>query len=125
MQRLILLAENERLEEVFKEYEQYMADLIRNHTKMYYVKIGRFYVTKFNPDAAMYEDYIQKTSNPFIQTMSKVALDGVANKLSGLNILEETEYKVVESQEKGMVGIVFNPLSEERLEQVLRVINEE
>lgn len=126
MQRLILINENyDGLDEIFNKYENYIADMVRSHTKTYWVKLGKFYVTKFNPDVVTYEDYILKTSNhPFIRPLSKYELLQVATKLSGLNILTENDYKIVKTVDKGMLGIVFMPMEETKVQEVVRLIEE-
>ena len=121
MQRLILVAEGESLEDIFNAYEHYAIKMIIEHTKMLYTKAGRFYVTKFNPEAKAYEDYIQKTSNPFIHYTTKNQLLNMTNNvIPGLNLFEEKDYEVVKSREKGMIGIVFNPMEEDKIREVLQ-----
>ena len=122
MQRIILIAEGEILEEIFRTYEEFAIQDLKQHTKKYFNTLGRFYVTKFSPDAQVFEQYYNKTSNPFIQTMQKHQLLNVTTLLSGLNLIENKDYTVVRSRERGILGIVFNPLEQETVDAVIGLI---
>ena len=117
MQRLIILTEDCSIDTIIKIGEKYWKNLFINNTKMYYTKLGKFYVTKFNPDVELYEDYIQQNNKPFIQTITKELLLILVGQLSGLNLLEGQDYETIED-----IGVIFRPLSDEKISEVLKLV---
>lgn len=119
MNRIVFYAEGEDLGYIFKEYSRYYIKLITDNTKTYYAKAGAFYVTKFNPEALVMEA-LRQENNPIIRPIPKNKLLDASKELSGSNL----SYSIVRSQERGMLGIVFEPITDEQITEIMRMIND-
>lgn len=117
MNRVVLYVESEDLGYIFKEYSKfYIRDMVK-HTKKYFTETGHFYVTKFNPDALLYEEAILQLNNPFIHQATKDQLLDALEVLSGLNV----KYSIVKNNDE-IIGIVFDPIPEETVAEVMRIV---
>lgn len=131
MKRLLIYLKSADINRVINVHDSYLEKIIRNNTKKYYMAIskgsGYFYMTKFNPDAETFEQYITnpETITITINNKKKGNLQHVILLASGLNLKNGRDYLRIENEQNELVGISFFPIKEQIINSLVRALDDE
>ena len=132
MKRLLIYVKTTDVNHVINMHDAYYEDMIRMNTKQHYIagqKImpGYFYLTKFNPDVEVFEQFYKnpETITITINKKEKQKLQQVILLASGLDLRKDEDYTRIEDENNELVGISFFPLKEEVINALVRAIDDE
>ena len=132
MKRLLIYFKNSDTNHIINMHDAYYEDLIRSNTKKYFMageKIipGYFYLTKFNPDVEVFEQFYKnpETITITITKKEKQKLQQVVLLASGLDLKNNEDYLRIEDENNELIGISFCPLKEEVINALVRAIDDE
>ena len=88
---------------------------------------GYFYLTKFNPDVRVYEQFMQNPETITIRLNRKdiAKLQQIIDLASGLDLINEIDYYKIEDEKGELVGLSFTPLQQEVINALVRVLDDE
>lgn len=132
MKRLLIYFKNTDINHVINMHDAYYEDMIKNNTKQHYVAgqrivPGYFYVTKFNPDVEVYEDFFKnpETITIAITKKEQLKLQHVILLASGLDLTKGKDYVRIEDENNQLVGLSFTPQKEEVINSLVRALDDE
>lgn len=133
MKRLLIFEKTTNLNNVINVHDNYYKDMICMNTKKHYIAGSRimpgyFYLTKFNPDVRVYEEFmLQNPETITIQINRKdiAKLQHIVNLASGLDLINGVDYYKIKDETGELVGLSFIPLDQEMINALVRVLDDE